>query len=257
MGQCGNILRGLALGLLQIGVFSMNWGYARLAHVRRVFSPRLFLLAALASLTLGCSGGTPVNPALLLTDPQEIEDATKRGINMINTGADPYAVYGHTTKDVNLRLGSDIIVRSAAICLPKDELAFQVAMGGNTTEDGAKRAADAAVQQINRQVKFTVVLQIAKSHKPEDVTFELLASDPKPYPPVTVEKPQFIQDVSSALDPDIPPMTIYGYNVSFSTTGSPGFPAIDTSVSTLTLMIESAGTSTKVSFGLVTGTLGK
>jgi len=235
----------------------MNWGYARFAHVRRVFSTRLFLLAALASLTLGCGGGPQVNPALLITDPQEIEDATKRGINIINTGADPYAVYGHTTKEVNLRVGSDTIIRTAAICLPKDELAFQVAMGGDATEDGAKRVADAAVQQINRQVKFTVVLQIAKSHKPEDVTFELLASDPKPYPPVAVEPPQFIQDISSALDPDIPPMAVYGYNVSFSTTGSPGFPAIDTGATTLTLMIESGGTSTRVPFGLVTGNLGK
>jgi hypothetical protein len=243
---------------MKTGVSFMNWGYARLTHVRRAFSVRLFLLAALASLALGpgCGGGVQVNPALLITDPQEIENATKRGITLIGTKSDPYSVYNHTTKDVNQWVGSDIIVRTAAICLPDDELAFQVAMGGDTSEEGAKRIADAAIPQINRQVKFTVVLQITKSHKPEDVTFELLGNDPKPYPPVAVEPPQFVQDIPS-LDPDKPTMAVYGYNVYFSTTGSPGFPALDASVAKLNLLIESGGTSVKVPFSLMTGNIGK
>lgn len=204
----------------------------------------------LCLLMLGCSSGSTVNPALTLKDPQAIEEATKRGIALIKNGGDPYTLFGRTTKQINERLGKDIIVRSASLCLPKDELAFRVAMAGDPSEEGAKRAANAALPQINRQVRFTVVLQLAKTRNPEEVTFELTTNLTKPYPPVAVEPPELISELSSALDPDITPMAVYGYNVYFATTGSPGFPAIDDTVSNLTLAINADGATSRASFSL-------
>jgi hypothetical protein len=244
--------------VLWAGIISMDKFSNRLARTRSVCSIALLLLAgcALAVCSSGCSRGPAVAPALTLKDPQEIEKATKRGISIITNGSDPYIVFGKTTKEVNQSIGQGVIVRTAAICLPKEELAFQVAVAGDPSEVGAKRVAEAALRQINRQIRFTVVLQVLKSFNPEEVEFELLASGlAKSYPPVAVDPPEFVADVSSALDPDIPPMAVYGYNAYFPTVGSPGFPAIDITVVKLTLVIKAGGASTEVPFNIPSAAL--
>ena len=252
------MLEGDGKSVLWAGVISMDKFSNRLARTRRFSSIALLLPAgcALAVCCSGCGRGPAIAPALTLKDPQEIEKATKRGINIITSGSDPYAVFGRTTKEVNQSIGQGVIVRTAAICLPKEELAFQVAAAGDSTEAGAKRVADAALRQINRQVRFTVVLQVLKSFKPEEVEFELCASGlAKTYPPVAVDPPEFVADVSSALDPDIPPMAVYGYNAYFPTAGSPGFPTIDVTVRQLTLVIKAGGASAEVPFMLPSPTM--
>jgi hypothetical protein len=218
---------------------------------------RLFAALVLLPAGLGCATAPKLNPALEITDPKAIEEATQRGIRVIQNGGDPYSLFNRTTKEVNLRLGTDVIVRTAGICLAKDELAFEVAMAGDPSPEGAERVADAALPQINRQVRFTVVLQLAKSHSPEDVTFELQTQQPKPYPALAVEPPQFMKEISSALDPAAPVSAVYGYNVFFGTTGSPGYPALDTGVTSLNLVISAGGASTQVPFSLLSFSAGK
>jgi hypothetical protein len=229
----------------------MARGLSGLSRTRRFFSIYPLFAAFVAALLLaaGCGSKTKVHPALILTDQQQIEEATKRGIRMINGGVDPYTLFGKTTREINERLGGGVIVRSVSLCLPQDELTFRVVMAGDPSDEGAKAAADAALQQINRQVRFTTVLQIAKTTRPEDVEFELLTIGGKPYPPVAVEPPEFIAEVP-AYDANSPAAAVYGYNIYFPTTGSPGFPAIGEGTMTLTLVTKAEGASTKVAFNL-------
>jgi|WetSurMetagenome_2_1015567.scaffolds.fasta_scaffold309717_1 hypothetical protein len=205
-----------------------------------------YLGVALLLVLVGCAGGTPVNPSLTITDDTKIDEATKRGISVINSGADPYQLFSNTSQDANVRIGSNVILRSAALCLPKDELAFRVAKHNDATEDGAKQAAQDALNDINTRVHFVAVLQTTKGRDPTSVKFQMATPSGQIYPALALEKPEFIRDIVSSSD--IPATTLYGYNVYFQSTGSPGYPALDTSASALTLIIQDSGAEARLTF---------
>jgi len=207
------------------------------------------LAIALAVVVLGCSSNVNLNAAFVL-QPQDIEKATERGVSLLKQGADPYSVYNWSTKSVNERVSTDVVVQDAALCLPKDEIAFAIVKQGDPADSAVNRAVNQTVKQVSSEVKFSVILQLATTRDPNTVQFEMQSSAGGKYPPLAVEEPALIRQVSSALDPTAPPSALYGYDVYFPLRGSPGYPPIDTSVTTLYLVVKDGQAESKIPFDL-------
>ena len=207
-------------------------------------------------LLVGCASSESVNPAFRL-DPKEVETAKQRGLSLLNAGADPYSVYRWTTKSVNERVSPEVILQDAAMSSPMDEVAFAVARSGGGDEQNADRVAREAARRASREVKFGVVLQISKSRDPSTVQFELRTNAGQKYPPLAVEQPQFLREVTSALDPTTPPGALYGYDVRFPVEGSPGYPPIGADVSALTLVVRDGEAEGSADFALASPQAGR
>jgi len=209
------------------------------------------LAGLLCVLVAGCASNVDLNPALKV-EPKDMEAAKQRGVGLLNAGADPYSVYNWTTKSVNERVTSEVILQDAALCLPKDEIAFAIAKSPDKSEEAVNRVAEEAAQRASQEIKFSLVIQVAKTRDPRSVQFEMRTNTGQSYPPLAVEEPIFIRDVTSALDPSIPPGAMYGYDVRFPARGSPGYPPIDTSVSTVTLVVKDGTAEGTAEFYLTT-----
>ncbi len=203
----------------------------------------------LALVVVGCSSNVTLNSAFLI-EPKDVDKAQERGVSLLNSGADPYSVYNWSTKSVNERVSSQIIVQDAALCLPKDEIAFAIVKQGDASETAVKRAVNQAVKQVSSEVKFSVVLQVSSGRDPKTVQFEMRTNNGGVYPPLAVEEPVMLRAVASVLDPTAPPSAMYGYDVHFPLRGSPGYPPIDTSVSTLYLIVRDGQSESKIPFNL-------
>ena len=194
--------------------------------------------AALLPLIPACSGRAALNEALKLT-PSQIEKAKTRAKSAIRSGADPYSVYGGMMRDVNARISADVILREAAACWPQQELAFQIAQNGDETDAGLQRAADEAVRRLERELKFMATVEIPIGRDPADITFAMRTQQGGvEYPPISVSTPFHLRDYTSALDPSTPPAGLWAYDMWFPIAGSPGYPPIDSSVSSICLVVK-------------------
>ena len=209
----------------------------------------LTLAAALAVAVLslaGCSSREQLNPALRLENEQ-YERAVERGRSLLAAGADPYQAYT-CAHQANQWVTSDVIVQDAVCCWPADEVAFAIVQQGDSSPTAVERAARQARSQVEREIKFSVVLQIPKSMDPSNVGFQMRSSAGSTYPPTAVDTPVYLRDVTTALDPSLGPAALYGYDVHFPIQGSPGYPAIGTGVSSLSLIIKVGDKEVSVPF---------
>jgi hypothetical protein len=217
---------------------------------RRRWARRLLLVTCLVPTSLlGCGGGqSNVSPVFLIKDEKEISAAISHGKRFC--GKDPYTVLpGKNTLRVDCRLNQNVIVRTAARIRPADEVAFTVAsLPPNTDDLAVKQTVDRALDKINRQLRFVVVLQLLAAADPNRVTFQMKSSTGHVYPPVDVAEPQLLQQLAASLDGDMPASNVYRYVVSFQTVESPGYPALDIYVSSLDLIIDDDGAQLAVTF---------
>jgi len=220
---------------------------------RRLPFCRLCLLAWLVpGILLGCAGSQGnVNPQLQITERKDITAAVDRGKSL--WGRDPYLVYqGRRTQQVNNRLSQNVIVRTAFLSMPADEVAFTVAsLPAGSDDQTIKQAVDAAVEKINRQLKFVVVLQLLATADPKQIAFGMKTDTGQDYPPVATAEPQLLQQVPASPEDGEPATSMYRYQVYFQTVGSPGYPALDTGVTDLYLTVKDSGAQEDVHFSLM------
>jgi hypothetical protein len=208
----------------------------------------LALAAALAPMLAGCSDREGIHPALRVED-DEFGKAVERARTLVTTGGDPYKAYNFGTQQVNLRVSPDVIVREAACCWPKDEIVFQIAQQANGDASAVDRIARKVRDQVERDLKFSVLVQMPNARDPSTaIQFALRSSTGSEYPPLAVEQPVFIREVSTALDPQMPASAIYGYDVHFPIQGSPGYPKLGPEISELTLIVKDGETQVSVPF---------
>jgi len=196
---------------------------------------------------VGCSNREVLHPAFRLEE-KDYERAVERGRSLVSCGDDPYRAYSRAGQDVSLRVSPDVVVRQAACCWPKDEIAFAIAKQGDASDVGVARAAKQARKRVQREVKFSVVLQMPKARDPATISFQMRSSVGQVYPPIAVETPVYLRDVSSALDPDMPAAALYSFDVHFPIRGSPGYPPIGPEVSYLQLIVEDGDSQATVDF---------
>ncbi|MGD0110526.1 MAG: hypothetical protein ABSD48_01540 [Armatimonadota bacterium] len=212
----------------------------------------LAVAAALSPLLAGCSDRESIHPALRVED-DEFEKAVERGRTIAATGGDPYRAYSFSTQQVNLRVSPDVIVREAACCWPKDEIAFLIAKQANGDASAVDRIAKQVRDQVERDLKFTVLIQMPTTRDPNTaIQFAMRSSAGAEYPPLAVEQPVFIREVSTALDPEMPPSAIYEYDVHFPIQGSPGYPKLGPEITGLTLIVKDGDAEASVPFAMPT-----
>ena len=184
----------------------------------------------------GCSGGSRLHPALRVEGP-DLERAKQRGRSLIDRGADPYDAYTCAFVDVNQRVSADVVFRSAGCCWPADEVAYQIAEGGDSSDGAIRHIAGRALRSVAQQIKLTAVVQLPKDRDPASIDFALRTSTGVEYPAVEVAQPVLMRDVQPYYDPDAPISAMYYYEVIFPVRGGPGIPPIGPNVSTLHLVV--------------------
>lgn len=203
-------------------------------HVARMLAA--FVGGAFLVLAGGCGKQADIHPGLRIED-DDLERAMRQGCTLINTGADPYDAYARNFRDVNRRLTAHVIFRSAACCWPQDEVAFQVAQSGDTSDEAVKQVAKEAVALTERVLKCVAVLQMPKDLDPGSLEFTLRTSAGQEYPALEVEEPYFMRDAKSYYSDDAPPSGMYYYTVKFPVRGGGGIPPIGPEVHTLYLVV--------------------
>jgi len=205
--------------------------------------------ASLAVLLSSCSAKERYHSALVVLD-EDISRGTSRGKSLIASGANPSDAYASRIEDVNLRVSSDVVLRSAGLGLPADEIAYQIALGGDDSDAGIRRAVTNALKTMERELKTIAVVQVAKSRDPASIEFALRTNIGTDYPPIAVETPTFLRDVTAAYDPTAPPAVLYSYIIHFPARGGPGVPAIGPTVSSLSLVVRDGEYEGKATFPL-------
>jgi hypothetical protein len=193
-------------------------------------------LLALALAAPGCGGKEKIHPALRV-EGEELDRAIRRGKGLVSRGADPYEAFTRGTVDVSERISADVILWSAGICWPSEQVAFQIAEAGDASDAGIRRAVREAVKLVERELRCTATVQLPTSRDPADIQFRLRSNTGVEYPPLAVETPIFIRETASILNPNAPSSAIYYYVVRFPIRGGPGVPAIGPQVNSLFLVL--------------------
>jgi hypothetical protein len=184
----------------------------------------------------GCGRRGDIHPALRV-EGEDLERAKKRGCSLVNQGADPYEAYQRGMQDINTRVSAHVILRSAGCCWPQDEVAFQIAQRGDSSDAGVRLAVREALKTAERELKFAVVVQMPKDRDPAEVEFLLRAIPGVEYPALLVEEPYYLRDADSYYDENAPASAMYYYVVKFPVRGGHGIPPIGPQVSTLNLVV--------------------
>ncbi len=193
---------------------------------------------ALAGLGGGCSSRAQINPGLQVT-PYQMDRAKERAKRVIRAGADPNRIINSLMKDVNVSISANVVVTKAAACWPQDELAYEIALKGDDSDQGLQRAADEAMKKLERQMRFIVNVQLPLGRDPSEISFALSTGQRNvEYPPVSVAQPVHLRDYMSALDPNTPPSSLWSYDVWFPIAGSPGYPPIGVGTQSLCLLVK-------------------
>jgi hypothetical protein len=208
----------------------------------------LVVAAVGLALLAGCSSMEVVHPALRLQD-QEVAPATQRGLDLIAAGQCPDEAFAFWLVDVNERVSPEVIVRSAAIALPADRLAYEVAKAGDSSEAGVRRAVAQAGKAIRLEVMFVATIELPQTQDPATIQFALKTTAAE-YPPVAVEAPVLLRDIHRSYDPAAAPSELYSYLVHFPVRGGPGVPPIGPEATTLTFIVRDAGGEVSVPFAL-------
>ncbi|MFB3883432.1 MAG: hypothetical protein ACE149_19375 [Armatimonadota bacterium] len=205
--------------------------------------------AALAILLAGCSNRAALHPGLRVQS-QDVERATKRGQSMIAAGEAPEDAFAYRTVDVSERLSSDVIVRSAGICLPVDRLVYEIAKSGDASDRGVRRAVSQATRAADRELMFVASVQLSQGYDPATIQFWLMTNSGTRYPPIAVETPVLLREVRPSFDPTAGMANLYYYVVHFPVSGGPGVPPIGPEVTSLTLIVSDGTSEARVEFPL-------
>ena len=215
-------------------------GRASLVRLLAAFACGLSLLIG-----VGCSSRAKLHPALR-ADDEVLKRAISRGKLWIASGEPPTRLLPRLLEDVNIRVSSQVILRSAGCWWPVDEIAFHIAQEGDSSDAGVRKAVRQALKVVERDLNFTVVVQLPKARDPASVEFLLRTSTGVTYPPLAVEKPVFMREVGYAFDPTAPTSSMYYYVVHFPVRGGPGIAPVGQTVRFLYLVVkdgESEGTA--------------
>jgi hypothetical protein len=206
-----------------------------------------FLVGTAGLIAGGCGKQSDIHPALRV-EGQDLERAKQRGRSLARSGADPYTAYAMGLQDVNLRASAHVILRSAGCCWPRDEVAFEIARRGDSSDAGVTRAARDALRTAERELKFVLIVQMPKDRDPASIEFALQTGGGQEYPPVVVEEPYYLRDAESYHDADAPLSGVYYYVVRFPVRGGPGIPPIGPQVRTLYLVLRDGELEASVAF---------
>jgi hypothetical protein len=209
------------------------------------------LAVAMCHLASGCASRQKLHPRLLLED-EEIDRGVRRGKTLVSTWDDPLNAFTRGVSEANVRVSADVIIRGAQICWPEEEIAYQIALGGDKSDKAVHIAIEEALKRAERQIRFFVTLQLPQTRDPSTLEFFLRTSARKEYPALIVEKPVFERTVVSPYDASAAVSGIYHFTVHFPVRGGPGIPPIGPTVRYLDLVVRDSSSEASVRFELPT-----
>ncbi len=236
------------------------YGQPRAASGHRVLSPLLLLshlaagLLSAGALSLivlagGCTSREVLHPALR-PSTNDTSRAVNRGKRAISIGADPEDTFKFRLEDINVRVSGEVVLRSAGCCWPQDEICYQVAAGGDTSDAGIRRAVSKAMKMIDHELRCVATVQIPQDRDPASVDFALRTNVGVEYPPIAVETPQWVRNISPTFDTSATPAALYYYVVRFPIRGGPGVPPVGPNVRSLSLIVKDGNAEAKATFEL-------
>ena len=123
-------------------------------------------------------------------------------------------------------------------------------LGGDASDAGIRHAVATALKTIERELKAIAIVQISKTRDPASIDFVLRSSTGTEYPPIAVETPTFLRDVTATYDPTAPAAALYAYTIHFPARGGPGVPPIGPAVRSLVLLVRDGEYEGRASFPL-------
>ena len=129
-----------------------------------------WMTALSAALLAGCSAlRGPVNPMFRL-GPSEIEQATMLGKAYAGQPSTAY-VYGNI--QANQLVNTAVYLETVRFCLPREELAYQIAKVANQGDAAVQRATDETLQVVTTYLKVVVHASVAKGKDPNSLQYQL------------------------------------------------------------------------------------
>ncbi len=178
-----------------------------------------------------------------------MDRAKLRAKRLIQAGSDPQKILDRLMQDVNVAISADVIVRKAAACWPEEELTYEIAQKGDTSDKGLQQAADEAMKRLEREMKFIVTVELPMGRDPTEISFGMCTNrGDVEYPPISVAQPVHLRDYLSALDPNMPPGSLWSYEIWFPISGSPGYPPVEVGVHSLCLLVKDGNASAEAWF---------
>jgi hypothetical protein len=203
--------------------------------------------AVCLALVLGCSGESRINPVFRI-EGEQLDRAINAGANAVSAGTDPNDLLSTQMEDVNLRVSSGVILRSAGCVWPSQEVACEIAKGGDNSDAGIRRAVNTARRTVEREMKCVALIQVPNDKDPSSVTFALRTNTAVQYPATAVETPVFVREVTSVYDPTAAAGALYFYVIRFPVRGGPGVPPVGPEVTALSLVVMDGEAEAQVTF---------
>ena len=139
-----------------------------------------WMTALSAALLAGCSAlRGPVNPMFRLT-PSEIEHATMVGKAYAGQPGTAY-VYGNI--QANQLVNTAVYLETVQLCLPREELAYQIAKVANQGDAAVQRATDETLRVVTTYLKVVVHASVAKGKDPNSLQYQLKTDENFTYYP--------------------------------------------------------------------------
>jgi len=133
-----------------------------------------------AALLAGCSAlRGPVNPMFRL-GPREIERATLLGKTY---AGDPNTAYAHGNLHANQLVNTAVYLETVQFCLPREELAYQVAKVANQGDAAVQRATNETLRVVSTYVKVVIHASVAKGKDPNSFQYQLKTDEGFTYYP--------------------------------------------------------------------------
>lgn len=205
-------------------------------------------LAALLLCVLGCGQRAEIHPALRATE-EDLDRAASIAKELVAKGQNPLDALTYRSADSNTRVSSDVILRSAGLTLPIDRIVYEIARLGDTSDVNIRRGIEAGLRGSENEVICVASIQVAESRDPASIQFALRASVTE-YPPLSVDTPVLLREISAAYDPSAGTAKLYLYVIHFPIKGGPGYPPIGPTITSLTFVVKDAGSEATASFQL-------
>jgi hypothetical protein len=197
----------------------------------------------------GCSSRETLHPALRIDD-EDMSRAVRRGKGVIAAGSDPEEALKWRLEDINVRVSGDVILRSAGCCYPQDEVCYRVAVGGDKSDAGVRRAVNEALKTIGNELRCLATVQLPKTKDPASIDFALRTSLGVEYPPIAVQTPQWVRDITPIYDASGTSSALYYYVIRFPVRGGPGVPPVGPNVRSLSLIVKDGDAEASATFNL-------
>lgn len=191
-------------------------------------------MIAVTLISGGCSSKSSVHP-IFSVETADIDLAAQRGKDLINRGAKPEDAYYYQAADINQRISSDVIVRTAGMVMPVQRIAYEIAKSGDTSDAGLRSSIAEGLKAAENELMCFAEIQIPMTMDPAGITFKLKTNTGTTYPPIAVETPIMLREFKPAYDLTASNAAVYYYVIRFPVRGGPGVPPIGPSVMSLTM----------------------